>query len=70
MPLASAVRLAHWHNADVTCPLVTGIFLRIVAEAAEEERLAGKSAITPYWRGARGWPNGKVVMRKTAVKAA
>src|SRR6516165_10115429 len=29
-------RLAHWHNVDVTCPLVTGIFLRIVAEAAEE----------------------------------
>jgi alkylated DNA nucleotide flippase Atl1 len=43
-------RLAHWHNVDVTCPLVTGIFLRIVAEAAEEDRLTGKSEITPYWR--------------------
>jgi hypothetical protein len=43
-------RLAHWHNADVTCPLVTGIFLRIVAEAAEEDRIAGKANITPYWR--------------------
>ena len=43
-------RLAHWHNADLTCPLVTGIFLRIVAEAAEEDRLAGKTDITPYWR--------------------
>jgi alkylated DNA nucleotide flippase Atl1 len=43
-------RLAHWHNADVTCPLVTGIFLRIVAEAAEEDRTAGKFDITPYWR--------------------
>ncbi len=32
-------RLARWHNADLTCPLVTGIFLRIVAEAAEEDRL-------------------------------
>jgi len=42
--------LARWHNADVTCPLVTGIFLRIVAEAAEEDRLAGKSDISPYWR--------------------
>jgi alkylated DNA nucleotide flippase Atl1 len=42
--------LAHWHNVDVTCPLVTGIFLRIVAEAAEEERIAGKPDITPYWR--------------------
>jgi len=43
-------RLARWHNADVTCPLVTGIFLRIVAEAAEEDRLAGRQEITPYWR--------------------
>ena len=43
-------RLARWHNADVTCPLVTGIFLRIVAQAAEEDRLAGRQEITPYWR--------------------
>src|ERR1035438_6739060 len=43
-------RLARWHNADVTCPMVTGIFLRIVAEAAEEDRIAGKPEITPYWR--------------------
>ena len=33
-----------------TCPLMTGIFLRIVAEAAEEDRLLGKCDITPYWR--------------------
>lgn len=46
-------RLAHWHNADVTCPLVTGIFLRIVAEAAEEDRQAGRPEITPYWRVVR-----------------
>ena len=46
-------RLAEWHNADVTCPLVSGIFLRIVAEAAEEDRRAGKSDITPYWRVVR-----------------
>jgi len=43
-------RLARWHDVDVTCPLVTGIFLRIVAEAAEEDRLAGKQDVTPYWR--------------------
>ena len=43
-------RLARWHNADVTCPLVTGIFLRIVAEAAEEDGISGKPDITPYWR--------------------
>src|SRR5271169_2825118 len=46
-------RLARWHNADVTCPLVTGIFLRIVAEAAEEDRIAGEYDITPYWRVVR-----------------
>ena len=46
-------RLARWHRADVTCPLVTGIFLRIVAEAAEEDRLAGRAGITPYWRVVR-----------------
>ncbi|HEY4978919.1 MAG TPA: MGMT family protein [Candidatus Acidoferrum sp.] len=46
-------RLAHWHNVDVTCPLVTGIFFRIVAEAAEEDRMAGKHDITPYWRVVR-----------------
>jgi 6-O-methylguanine DNA methyltransferase, DNA binding domain len=43
-------RLARWHNADLTCPLVSGIFLRIVAEAAEEDRLASRPDITPYWR--------------------
>jgi len=46
-------RLARWHNVDVTCPLVTGIFLRIVAEAAEEDRLADRQEITPYWRVVR-----------------
>ncbi len=46
-------RLARWHNADLTCPLVSGIFLRIVAEAAEEDRLSGRTDITPYWRVVR-----------------
>jgi alkylated DNA nucleotide flippase Atl1 len=46
-------RLARWHAVDVTCPLVTGIFLRIVAEAAEEDRLAGMREVTPYWRVVR-----------------
>lgn len=43
-------RLAAEHKADVTCPMTTGIFLRIAAETAEEDRRAGKSRITPYWR--------------------
>lgn len=49
---ASQIRraLAQKYSADVTCPLVTGIFVRIVAEAAEEDAAAGKPRIAPYWR--------------------
>ncbi len=43
-------KLAAEHQADFTCPLTTGIFLRIVAEAAEESRAEGQSEIPPYWR--------------------
>ena len=43
-------RLAQPFQADSTCPLTTGIFLRISSEAAEEDRQAGKRQITPYWR--------------------
>jgi len=43
-------RLAQPFQADSTCPLTTGIFLRIISEAAEEDRQAGKNPITPYWR--------------------
>lgn len=42
--------LSDRYGTDTTCPLTTGIFLRIVAEAAEEARNEGKSKITPYWR--------------------
>lgn len=33
-----------------TCPMTTGIFLRIAAEAAEEYRADGIKKIAPYWR--------------------
>ncbi|HUA57953.1 MAG TPA: hypothetical protein VML19_04315 [Verrucomicrobiae bacterium] len=42
--------LARQHMTDMTCPLTTGIFVRIAAEAAEEAAREGKSRITPYWR--------------------
>ena len=42
--------LAAKHMTDMTCPLTTGIFVRIAAEAAEEDAQAGKTRITPYWR--------------------
>jgi hypothetical protein len=43
-------RLAQKYGADSTCPLTVGIFLRIISEAAEEDRRKGKKQITPYWR--------------------
>lgn len=43
-------RLAAEHGADTTCPMTTGIFLRIVAEVAEEELAAGRRRVAPYWR--------------------
>jgi alkylated DNA nucleotide flippase Atl1 len=45
--------LAAAHGADYTCPMTTGIFLRIVAEAAEEERSLGVRRVTPWWRVVR-----------------
>jgi ABC-type uncharacterized transport system ATPase subunit len=44
--------LAIEHNADYTCPVTTGIFLRIVAEANYEKLQSGKriGEITPFWR--------------------
>jgi alkylated DNA nucleotide flippase Atl1 len=42
--------LAGKFQTDSTCPLTTGIFIRLTAEAAEEEAREGKRKITPYWR--------------------
>ena len=45
-------QLADRHDADETCPVSTGIFMRIVCEAALEERAQGRplADITPFWR--------------------
>ncbi len=45
--------LARRYRADSACPLCTGIFLRIAAEAAEEARAAGRRRISPWWRVVR-----------------
>jgi hypothetical protein len=44
--------LALEYGADYTCPVTTGIFLRIVAEAAHEQLAAGKAlkSVAPFWR--------------------
>lgn len=47
-------RLASENGADFACPLTTGIFLRIVAEAAEETLNENPAAATaPWWRTVR-----------------
>jgi hypothetical protein len=43
-------KLAHDHGAECACPTSTGIFVRIAAEAAEEDLVQGKKKITPWWR--------------------
>ena len=54
-------KLAEDAGTDTACPLTTGIFLRMVSEAAEEDALAGKKNIAPYWRviGEKGELNEK-----------
>lgn len=44
--------LALEYRADYTCPVTTGIFLRIAAEAAHEAYQKGAKIeeITPFWR--------------------
>lgn len=42
--------LARRHRATIGCPMTTGIFAWIAANAAEESANRGKRATTPYWR--------------------
>ncbi len=42
--------LAKKHKADFGCPITTGIFSWIAANAANEMENEGKKRITPYWR--------------------
>jgi len=43
--------LAQNHGATISCPITTGIFAWIAANAAEEAAaVEGKKNITPYWR--------------------
>jgi hypothetical protein len=45
-------QLAEQNGAQVSCPITTGILLRIVVEAANEEHEQGKpiAKMTPVWR--------------------
>lgn len=42
--------LAKKHGATIACPMTTGIFSWVSANAAEEQREKGRSNMTPYWR--------------------
>ena len=42
--------VARRHGATIGCPLTTGIFSWIAANAAAESAAAGRKRITPYWR--------------------
>lgn len=44
------LRLARRFQADITCPLMAGVFYNIVAGTAEEQLAAGQPALAPYWR--------------------
>ena len=42
--------LASKHKVNLACPLTTGIFSWIAANAAAEAEVEGAKRITPYWR--------------------
>jgi alkylated DNA nucleotide flippase Atl1 len=60
--------LARTCGADVACPIATGIFVRIAAEAAADDARAGKTRITPYWRVIRD--DGKMIEKLPGGPAA
>jgi hypothetical protein len=43
-------KLARAYGTDTTCPITTGIFLWIVANAMDEAKTKGVKRIAPYWR--------------------
>ena len=47
-PIKMRDDLAKQYQADKTCPVTTGIFLRIISEASYLE--IGIDTITPFWR--------------------
>ena len=43
-------QLAKEKNVQVTAAIPTGVYLKYIALAAEEEKSLGRKDITPYWR--------------------
>lgn len=44
------VALARKHNADIACPMTTGIFLNIAVAASHEAEAAGDAKPLSWWR--------------------
>jgi alkylated DNA nucleotide flippase Atl1 len=42
--------LAAQHGATIACPVTTGIFMGLVARAAQERKMMGAKRMTPWWR--------------------
>ncbi len=47
---ALRLRLARRFGAEMTCPLMTGIFYNIIVGATEERVAEGKPPLAPWWR--------------------
>jgi alkylated DNA nucleotide flippase Atl1 len=67
--------LAKKHGATIGCPMTTGIFAWVAANAAEEQRQKGEKNITPYWRTLKTggvinpkYPGGVEVVKKLLEK--
>jgi predicted GIY-YIG superfamily endonuclease/alkylated DNA nucleotide flippase Atl1 len=65
------ISLARKHGATIGCPITTGIFSWIAANAAEEKEQNGEKNVTPYWRTLKTggilnekYPGGKEKQRK------
>ncbi|MDP4263862.1 MAG: MGMT family protein [Bacteroidota bacterium] len=64
-------KLATTHHTDIACPLTTGIFSWIAANAANEREQSGKKSVTPYWRTLKEkgiinpkYPGGETLQKK------
>ena len=44
------IDLAKQAKSDITCPVTSGIFTRIIAERSLELMAEGKEAIAPFWK--------------------
>ena len=67
-------KLAKKYKTTTACPIVTGIFAWISANAAEEDIKDGRKKVTPYWRTIKSdgkinekYPGGISLQKKNLV---